>query len=181
MQRSGWNHGTFGWWVRGLTVSGSNEYHKAIWTAEGWVPRSSDRVMLDTLSKPTDVYRRKNHPRNLSSGIPAFKSSPTAIKGNHRDYRHSPAQTQTNYPAVAPFRCQAAIPQEGGTRAVILPGCPSLDRGCREAEVGFEPRTFRSVNSPLITWSISPPYDKKEDVTLTFTLCRSARLFSLSY
>ncbi|KER30906.1 hypothetical protein T265_02721 [Opisthorchis viverrini] len=28
-------------------------------------------------------------------------------------------------------------------RAEILPGCPSLDRGSREAEVGFEPQTFR--------------------------------------
>ncbi|KAG5442553.1 hypothetical protein CSKR_108755 [Clonorchis sinensis] len=44
-------------------------------------------------------------------------------------------------------RCLAAMPPEGSTRAGILPGCPSLDRGSREAEVGFEPRTFRSVNS----------------------------------
>ncbi|KER27956.1 hypothetical protein T265_05081 [Opisthorchis viverrini] len=48
--------------------------------------------------------------------------------------------------AVAPFRCLTAAPPEGFTRAGILPGCPSLDRGSREAEVGFEPRTFRSVN-----------------------------------
>ncbi|KER27436.1 hypothetical protein T265_05539 [Opisthorchis viverrini] len=39
------------------------------------------------------------------------------------------------------------MPPEGCTWAEILPGCPSLDRGSREAEVGFEPRTFRSVNS----------------------------------
>ncbi|KAG5449382.1 hypothetical protein CSKR_101173 [Clonorchis sinensis] len=39
------------------------------------------------------------------------------------------------------------MPPEGGTRAGMLPGCPSLDRGSREAEFGFEPRTFRSVNS----------------------------------
>ncbi|KER26428.1 hypothetical protein T265_06342 [Opisthorchis viverrini] len=47
-------------------------------------------------------------------------------------------------PAVAPFRCLAAMPHEGGTRARILPGSPSLDRGSREAEVEFEPRTFRN-------------------------------------
>ncbi|KAG5452572.1 Plasmepsin-1 [Clonorchis sinensis] len=35
------------------------------------------------------------------------------------------------------------MPPEGSTRAGILPGYPSLDRGIREAEVGFEPRTFR--------------------------------------
>ncbi|KER32885.1 hypothetical protein T265_01171 [Opisthorchis viverrini] len=49
--------------------------------------------------------------------------------------------------AVAPFRCLAAMPPKGSTRAGILPGCPSLDRESRVAEVGFEPRTFRSVNS----------------------------------
>ncbi|KER28145.1 hypothetical protein T265_04976 [Opisthorchis viverrini] len=36
---------------------------------------------------------------------------------------------------------------EGCTRAGILLGCSSLGRGSREAEVGFEPQTFRSVNS----------------------------------
>ncbi|KAG5454136.1 hypothetical protein CSKR_201921 [Clonorchis sinensis] len=36
---------------------------------------------------------------------------------------------------------------EGSTRARILPGCPSLDRGSREAEVGFEPRTLRSLEN----------------------------------
>ncbi|KAG5449686.1 Actin-1 [Clonorchis sinensis] len=49
--------------------------------------------------------------------------------------------------AVAPFRCLTAMLPEGSTRAGILPGCPSLNRGSRETEVGFEPRTFRSVNS----------------------------------
>ncbi|KER25137.1 hypothetical protein T265_14271, partial [Opisthorchis viverrini] len=29
----------------------------------------------------------------------------------------------------------------------ILPGCPILDRGSQEAEVGFEPRTLRSIDS----------------------------------
>ncbi|KAG5452497.1 hypothetical protein CSKR_103297 [Clonorchis sinensis] len=50
-------------------------------------------------------------------------------------------------PPVAPLWCLAATPPEGSMRAGILPGCPSLDRGSREAEVGFEPRIFRSVNS----------------------------------
>ncbi|KER29044.1 hypothetical protein T265_04232 [Opisthorchis viverrini] len=39
--------------------------------------------------------------------------------------------------AVAPFRCLTATPPEGCTRAGILTGCPSLDRGSREEEVGF--------------------------------------------
>ncbi|KAG5454558.1 THO complex subunit 3 [Clonorchis sinensis] len=49
--------------------------------------------------------------------------------------------------AVTPFRCLTAMPLEGCTRAGILPRCPNLDRASREAAVGFEPRTFRSVNS----------------------------------
>ncbi|KER32984.1 hypothetical protein T265_01071 [Opisthorchis viverrini] len=53
----------------------------------------------------------------------------------------------SDHRSCAPFRCLTAMPPEGSTRAGILPGCPSLDRGSREAEVGFEPRTFRSVNS----------------------------------
>ncbi|KAG5444610.1 hypothetical protein CSKR_100711 [Clonorchis sinensis] len=36
------------------------------------------------------------------------------------------------------------MPPEESTRARILPGYPKLDRGSREAGVGFEPRTFRA-------------------------------------
>ncbi|KER25991.1 hypothetical protein T265_06683 [Opisthorchis viverrini] len=49
--------------------------------------------------------------------------------------------------AVASFRHLAAMPPEGSTRAGILPGCPSLDRGNRDAEIRFKPRIFRPVNS----------------------------------
>ncbi|KER32121.1 hypothetical protein T265_01743 [Opisthorchis viverrini] len=52
-----------------------------------------------------------------------------------------------NRSSVAPFRCLAAMPHEGGTRAGILPGSPKLDSGSRVAEVGFEPRTFRTWSS----------------------------------
>ncbi|KAG5445458.1 hypothetical protein CSKR_103729, partial [Clonorchis sinensis] len=45
---------------------------------------------------------------------------------------------------VAPFRCLTAMLPEGSIRAGILPGCPSLDRGSQEADVGSEPRTFLS-------------------------------------
>ncbi|KAG5450433.1 hypothetical protein CSKR_105094 [Clonorchis sinensis] len=50
----------------------------------------------------------------------------------------------------------AVMQPEGSTRVRILPGCPSLDRGSRVAEVGFEPRIFRSVNSRSKHLSISP-------------------------
>ncbi|KER31380.1 hypothetical protein T265_02427 [Opisthorchis viverrini] len=44
-----------------------------------------------------------------------------------------------NRSAVAPFRCLAAMPPGGSTRAGVLPECPSPDRRSRVAEVGFEP------------------------------------------
>ncbi|KAG5446397.1 hypothetical protein CSKR_113787, partial [Clonorchis sinensis] len=49
------------------------------------------------------------------------------------------------HPAVTPFRCPAAMLPEGSKRAGILPGCPNLDRGSQEAEVGFQPRAFRLI------------------------------------
>ncbi|KAG5452236.1 hypothetical protein CSKR_112517 [Clonorchis sinensis] len=45
------------------------------------------------------------------------------------------------------------MPPEGNMRAGILPGCPSLDRGIREAETGFETQTFRSIDSHHLTSS----------------------------
>ncbi|KER26991.1 hypothetical protein T265_05896 [Opisthorchis viverrini] len=46
---------------------------------------------------------------------------------------------------VLPSGGMAARHRKGCTRAGILPGCPNLDRESGQAEVGFEPRTFRSV------------------------------------
>ncbi|KER24174.1 hypothetical protein T265_08110 [Opisthorchis viverrini] len=45
---------------------------------------------------------------------------------------------QATHSAVALFRCITAVPPEGSTRVGTVPGCPSVDRGSREAEVGFE-------------------------------------------
>ncbi|KER31962.1 hypothetical protein T265_01895 [Opisthorchis viverrini] len=47
------------------------------------------------------------------------------------------------------------MPPEGSTRARILPGCSSLDRGSRVAEVGFEPRTFRAMEKPAISDAVA--------------------------
>ncbi|KER22618.1 hypothetical protein T265_09324 [Opisthorchis viverrini] len=52
-----------------------------------------------------------------------------------------------NRSAVTPIRRLAPMLPEGCTRAGILPGCLSLDRGSQEAEVEFEPQVFRSLNS----------------------------------
>ncbi|KER31540.1 hypothetical protein T265_02192 [Opisthorchis viverrini] len=54
----------------------------------------------------------------------------------------------STFRAVTPFRCLTAILPGESTRAGILPDCPSLDRGSREVEVGFEPLTFRTVSVP---------------------------------
>ncbi|KER22502.1 hypothetical protein T265_09423 [Opisthorchis viverrini] len=56
-------------------------------------------------------------------------------------YRIKRSKKKRKRSAVAPFRCLAATPFEGSLRARILPGCPSLDRRSRVAEVGFKPRT----------------------------------------
>ncbi|KER31458.1 hypothetical protein T265_12985, partial [Opisthorchis viverrini] len=48
-----------------------------------------------------------------------------------------------------PFQCLTATQSEGSTRAVILPGRASLDRGSREAEFGFDPRTLRGITTIL--------------------------------
>ncbi|KER25700.1 hypothetical protein T265_14161, partial [Opisthorchis viverrini] len=44
---------------------------------------------------------------------------------------------------VTSFKCLTALPPEQCTRTEILSGGPSLDS--RDAEVGFEPRTSRSL------------------------------------
>ncbi|KER21987.1 hypothetical protein T265_09817 [Opisthorchis viverrini] len=46
------------------------------------------------------------------------------------------------------------MPPEGNTRAGILPSYPSLDRGSRSADIGFELRTFRSVVAIKIAKSV---------------------------
>ncbi|KER20389.1 LOW QUALITY PROTEIN: hypothetical protein T265_15330 [Opisthorchis viverrini] len=60
--------------------------------------------------------------------------------------------------AVTRFLCLAVMLSEGNARAEMLPGCPSLDRGSLEAEVEFEPWTFRSVYSRSNHQSTSPRF-----------------------
>ncbi|KER28778.1 hypothetical protein T265_04468 [Opisthorchis viverrini] len=44
-----------------------------------------------------------------------------------------------------------ALPPEGSTRAEILPGCPSLDRGNQETDVRFEPRPVSKFALQLLS------------------------------
>ncbi|KER27862.1 LOW QUALITY PROTEIN: hypothetical protein T265_13696 [Opisthorchis viverrini] len=83
------------------------------------------------------VFKLQMSGRNEALNACSFSVLPVYILHTHKKNRS----------AVAPFRCLAVMPREGSTRAGILSGCPSLDRGSRVAEVGFEPRAFRSVNS----------------------------------
>ncbi|KER34120.1 hypothetical protein T265_00008 [Opisthorchis viverrini] len=60
---------------------------------------------------------------------------------------------------VAPFRYLVAMLPEGGTRAGILPGYPSLNKSSRNAEIGLKPRTFRSkFCQPLLRTSVGKTY-----------------------
>ncbi|KAG5443679.1 hypothetical protein CSKR_202845 [Clonorchis sinensis] len=52
------------------------------------------------------------------------------------------------------------MPTEGGTRAGKLPGCPSLDRSSRDAEVGLEPRIFGPLHSNNLSWLFSINWKK---------------------
>ncbi|KAG5443955.1 hypothetical protein CSKR_103774 [Clonorchis sinensis] len=87
-------------------------------------------------------------PRLLLSGlgqpgsIPALMLPSGGMTVGHR---------KDNRSAVTPFRCLATMPPKGNTGAGILPGCPNLYRGSLDAEVGFEPRTFREPSRPCIT------------------------------
>ncbi|KAG5453992.1 hypothetical protein CSKR_102097 [Clonorchis sinensis] len=87
---------------------------------------------------------------------------------------------KSNRSAVAPFRFLAAMPPEGSTRAGILPGCPSLDRGSQEAEAGFEPPLHLNcsrlglgnltVPAPVIPWG-GTAARRRRDVTAERFLC----------
>ncbi|KAG5451860.1 E3 ubiquitin-protein ligase chfr, partial [Clonorchis sinensis] len=96
------------------------------------------RSVVLTRPQPLDFPSRLGQP----GSIPAFVLPSGGMAARHQN--GSPSMEAADRSAVTPFRCLAAMPPEGSTRAEILPGCPSLDRGSREAEVGFEPRTFRS-------------------------------------
>ncbi|KAG5449397.1 hypothetical protein CSKR_101160 [Clonorchis sinensis] len=64
-----------------------------------------------------------------------------------------------NHPAVAPFRCPTAMPPEGSTRAGILPGCLSLDRGSQGFLVGEAPRNKQVIkHTPFYDALVMTPY-----------------------
>ncbi|KER24980.1 hypothetical protein T265_07487 [Opisthorchis viverrini] len=72
------------------------------------------------------------------------------IQSSHQSdtEEHHGAEIYTNFTlSETPIRNRTSMPPEGSTKAGIPPGCPSLDRGGREADVGLEPRTFQSINS----------------------------------
>ncbi|KAG5441437.1 hypothetical protein CSKR_107656 [Clonorchis sinensis] len=107
-------------------------------------PTSTSRIPLSRLEQPGSIPDRV-----LPSGSMAARHRKGVTA--ERFFYHSTSYDQTIKndligPAVAPFRCLTAIPPEGNTRTWILSGCPSLDRGIREAEVESEPRTFGPLN-----------------------------------
>ncbi|KER22025.1 hypothetical protein T265_09779 [Opisthorchis viverrini] len=87
-------------------------------------------------------------------------------KPRQRKSRGKGQVRNTDHPVnVTPFRCLAAMSLEGSTRAGILPGCPSLDRGCREADLRLEQRAFwplyTSVASVLLSCTPNCCTDRK--------------------
>ncbi|KAG5446294.1 hypothetical protein CSKR_110333, partial [Clonorchis sinensis] len=59
---------------------------------------------------------------------------------------------------VASFWRLAAMQPEGNTRARILPGFPSLDRGSREAEVAFEQGPYPCAALLMKRWLCAETY-----------------------
>ncbi|KER24277.1 hypothetical protein T265_08016 [Opisthorchis viverrini] len=86
-----------------------------------------------------------NRRKNLNGTLtPTRHQQPESSVGYQ--YRNA-ARHQVRMVCTTRSSTKVARPWRTVTRAGILPGCPSLDRGSRVAEVGFEPRTFWSVNS----------------------------------
>ncbi|KER24667.1 hypothetical protein T265_07715 [Opisthorchis viverrini] len=81
-------------------------------------------------------------------------------------------------PAVASFRCLTVTPPEESTRAGILPGCPSLDRGSREVEVRSEQRTFRIPLGESATTALHGYKTKHGLIKDPFTVSTITRLIA---
>ncbi|KER31993.1 hypothetical protein T265_01920 [Opisthorchis viverrini] len=79
-------------------------------------------------------FQQPSH--RISLSIEAIKSLAEKSGGIISQHRWDPGMPK-----------RGSKPLEGSTRTEILPGCPSLDSRSPEAGVGFEPRTFRSMNS----------------------------------
>ncbi|KAG5450137.1 hypothetical protein CSKR_112663, partial [Clonorchis sinensis] len=124
-------------------------------------PTSASRLPLSRLGQPGSipalvlpsgsmaVGHRKGATAERTTRLIQKKSELKSSTASTRSWSRSiiPSDVKKikiNHSAVAPFWCLTAMLPEGSTRAGILPGCPSLDRGSREAEVGFELWTFRS-------------------------------------
>ncbi|KER19131.1 hypothetical protein T265_11990 [Opisthorchis viverrini] len=90
-------------------------------------------------------------------------------------------QMKINCSAAALFRCLAAKAPKGSTRAEVLCGCSNLDRSGRNAEVGFRPRTLRSIKIGMHKLVKEPPMrlswmfvlDCSRDALITWNACYS--------
>ncbi|KER19984.1 hypothetical protein T265_11371 [Opisthorchis viverrini] len=93
----------------------------------------------------------------MKTKVATFAQTYIQAQGKNTSTPNShPAQTlnrRKTRSVVALFRCLAAMPSKGSTRAGILPGCPSLNRGSREAEVRF--RTTDIPISKFALWAQS--------------------------
>ncbi|KER26851.1 LOW QUALITY PROTEIN: hypothetical protein T265_13922 [Opisthorchis viverrini] len=155
-----------------LPESSVNETVAATSTVSQVRDPSKTQTILNHPSDSAALFGMYFTPANCKTLLQDYVGSNpnlTGLTGIETNSRIGKARTtfanlrKKNRSAVAPFRCLAAMPPEGSTRARILSGCPSLDRGSRVAEVGFEPRTFRSANSRSNHLShLAPPHDTTE-------------------
>ncbi|KER19633.1 hypothetical protein T265_11645 [Opisthorchis viverrini] len=103
-----------------------------------WLEREfTDRKVRG--SNPISVSRPPLPSLGQPGSIPAL-----ALPSGGMAVRHRKGVIAEKFSIFSKF--STALPPEGSTRTGLLPGCPSLDSESREAEFGFEPRTFRSCN-----------------------------------
>ncbi|KER28780.1 hypothetical protein T265_04472 [Opisthorchis viverrini] len=140
----------------------------------------SDCSMVRYLSEGRSFITRRLSPfarkiRYRSSGL-KFRNQ--ACNGRHGERIFDETMFAfVSTKCSAPFRCLAPMPPEGCTRAGILSGRSSLDRGSRKAEVGFKPRTFRPVRNDLLGLLHLIPVDKQHRFSYKFIYDRLTRLW----
>ncbi|KER28759.1 hypothetical protein T265_04454 [Opisthorchis viverrini] len=127
----------------------SDSHAEAQETVEHEIKTSGVQPVSLTSVRPGLVDQRSPSSRHstIIESVPVSGANPLDAASKLSNGRFGEHKQKLS--AVAPFRCLAAMPPEGNTRAGILPGCPSVDRGSQVAEVGFEPRTFRCNTFPM--------------------------------